>query len=171
LRWIARRTPTPSPPHRGRRRGKRSEGQGGTGTGQAIHRRTRRAAHDDCLIELTAAGSAGPVGSLTGPRPALPSRCITRPGGGELRGVVLEDEAGDGVAGRAHGELALGEPARVLELLTIDRDVAADVARDEADHELAGERPVLAADVLDVVDVDADLFLDLAPHRALQRLA
>src|SRR5262245_17560846 len=105
------------------------------------------------------------------PIPPRSSRCITRPRGGELRGVVLEDEAGDGVAGGAHGELARAASACVLELLTINCDVSADVARDEADHELAGKRPVLAADVLDVVDVNADLFLDLTPHRALQRFA
>ena len=46
----------------------------------------------------------------------------------------------------------------------IDHDVAAGVGGHEADHHLARERPVLAADVADVRDVHAGLFLDLARH-------
>src|SRR6266508_3115952 len=45
------------------------------------------------------------------------------------------------------------------------------VLRDEPHHELAREWPVLAADVADVLHVDADLFLDLAGNRALEALA
>src|SRR5207248_953549 len=68
-------------------------------------------------------------------------------------------------------EVRAGEPARVLELIRIHLDLAAGVGRDEADHELARERPVLAADVADVLHVHADLFLHLARHGALELFA
>src|SRR3989442_729744 len=86
-------------------------------------------------------------------------------------GVVLDDEPGDAVTRGAFGQVVARKPARVLQLLGVDRDLAARVAGNEADHELAGKRPVLAADVLDVLHVHADLFLHLPTHRALQRLA
>ncbi len=69
------------------------------------------------------------------------------------------------------GQRVAGEPARVLQLVLIDHHVAAGVGGHEADHHLARERPVLAADVADVRHVDAGLFLDLARHARLQRLA
>src|SRR5262249_7204779 len=86
-------------------------------------------------------------------------------------GVVRDDEARDRVARGAGRELVAVEPAGVLELVLVDRDLAARVPGDEADHELAGERPVLAPDVLDVADVDAHLFLDFARDCPLERLA
>src|SRR5262249_58864501 len=63
------------------------------------------------------------------------------------------------------------EPARVLELLGVDDEIAPRIGRDEADHHLAREGPVLAADVTNVLHVDADLFLDLARDTALERFA
>src|SRR5262245_2067601 len=85
--------------------------------------------------------------------------------------IILDDEPRDTVAGGTAGERVAGEPPRVLELVGVDGDLAARVLGDEAHHELARERPVLAADVLDVLHVDADFLLHLALHRALQTLA
>ena len=85
--------------------------------------------------------------------------------------VVLDDVAGDGMPGRSGGQGVHVEPARVLQLIAVDDDVAARIAGDEPDHELARKGPVLAADVRDVLHVDADLFLHLARHAALERLA
>src|SRR5438128_8774706 len=73
---------------------------------------------------------------------------------------VGENPPRDRVARGPVRELVAREPPRVLELVGIDGDLAAGVGRDEAHHELARERPVLAADVPDVLHVDADLF----PH-------
>ena len=86
-------------------------------------------------------------------------------------GEVADDPARDGVPRGADRHRVAREPARVLQLLAVDGDLAARVARHEADHDLARERPVLAPHVLDVLDVDADLFLHLARHAALERLA
>jgi hypothetical protein len=75
------------------------------------------------------------------------------------------------VTAREVGQRAAGEPASVVQLVAVDDDITAGVGGDEADHHLAREGPVLAADVVDVLHVHADLFLDLARHAALQRLA
>src|SRR4029453_18858325 len=85
--------------------------------------------------------------------------------------VIGDDETGVRVAGGAGRELVAVEPARVLQLFLVDRDLAAGIAGDEADHELAREGPVLAPDVLDVGDVDAALLLHLTGDGALERLA
>src|SRR5207302_941770 len=94
---------------------------------------------------------------------AARSRLHLRPG------VVVDDEARDRVAREQARQGVAGEPARVLQLLRVDDEVAAGVGGDEADHHLARERPVLAADVADVLHVDADLLLDLARDAALER--
>src|SRR5712691_1713786 len=85
--------------------------------------------------------------------------------------VILDDEPRDRVPRRPDGQRVAREPARVLQLLAVDGDLAARVLRDEADHELAREGPVLAADVLDLLHVHADFFLHLAGDGALQRFA
>src|SRR6266850_851224 len=85
--------------------------------------------------------------------------------------VVLDDEPRDRMARGPDRQRVAWEPARVLQLLLIDGDLAAGVLGDEADHELAGEGPVLAPDVLDVLHVHADFFLYLAGDGAFQRLA
>src|SRR5262249_4027134 len=59
-------------------------------------------------------------------------------GPGSGPGVVRDDEARDRVARGAGRELVAVEPAGVLELVLVDRDLAARVPGDEADHELAG---------------------------------
>src|SRR3989442_2223182 len=89
---------------------------------------------------------------------------------GRSAAEVVDEKARDAVARREPGQARAGEPAGVLQLLRIDLDLAARVGGDEADHELAREGPVLAADVRDVRHVDSDLFLHLARHGALERL-
>src|SRR5262249_22777097 len=84
---------------------------------------------------------------------------------------VVDQIARDAVARGEAREGRAREPARVLELLGVHLDLAARVGGDEADHQLAREGPVLAADIGDVLHVDADLFLHLARHAALERLA
>src|SRR3984893_14303418 len=86
-------------------------------------------------------------------------------------GVVAQDEAGDAVARGTIGELIAGKPPRVLELRAVHAHLAAGIVGHEAQHDLARKRPVLGAHVADVLHVDAELFLELAGHRALQRLA
>ena len=51
------------------------------------------------------------------------------------------------------------------------RTYAARIGGHESDHELARKRPVLAGDVLEIADLHADLFADLAAGGGLQRLA
>ena len=63
------------------------------------------------------------------------------------------------------------EPAGLGELAVVCDDLAAGPARGEADHERAGERPRLAAEVAHVVDRDPGLLVDLAGDGLLERLA
>src|SRR5262245_43660044 len=93
------------------------------------------------------------------------SLVVMRPSG--LR-VIGEDVPGDAVTRGAVGKLAAGKPPRVFQLVRVDADLATRIAGHESHHELARERPVLAAHVEDVLDVDPDLLLDLALHGALQ---
>src|SRR5215510_8982712 len=102
-----------------------------------------------------------------GSRSSIASRSIAT---GSAREVV-DQIARDAVARGQAREVRAWEPARVLELLGVHLDIAARVGGDEADHQLAWEGPVLAADVGDVLHVDTDLFLHLARHAALERLA
>src|SRR5256885_2880685 len=85
--------------------------------------------------------------------------------------VMLDDEPRDRMARGPDRQRVAWEPARVLQLLLIDGELAAGVLGDEAGHELTGEGPVLAPDVLDVLHVHADFFLHLAGDGAFQRLA
>ena len=48
---------------------------------------------------------------------------------------------------------------------------AARVFSPEGDHQRIGERPALAAEVAQVVDLDPDLFAHFADHGILDRLA
>src|SRR5262244_3595008 len=84
---------------------------------------------------------------------------------------MIDDEPRDRMPCRQARQRVAREPASVLELVGVDDEITAGICRDEADHHLARERPILAADVADVLDVDADLLLDLAGDTALQRLA
>src|SRR5713101_8279453 len=84
--------------------------------------------------------------------------------------VVPHDVAGDAVTRGTIGQGVAGEPARVLQLRVIHAELAARIGRHEAQHDLAREGPVLAAHVVDVLDVHAHLFLDFAGHAALERL-
>src|SRR5678816_2735100 len=82
---------------------------------------------------------------------------------------MLEDEPGDAVTRGPVRQRVTGEPACILELVGVDANVTTGVGGHEADHELAGKRPVLAAHVGDVGHVDPDLLLDLARHASLER--
>src|SRR5262249_53270824 len=84
--------------------------------------------------------------------------------------VVLDDEPRDRMARGPDRQRVAWEPARVLQLLLIDGDLTAGVLGDEADHELAGEGPVLAPYVLEVLHGHANFFRHLAGEGAFQRL-
>src|SRR5215468_5624915 len=84
--------------------------------------------------------------------------------------VVIDDEPRDRMPRRQTRQRVARKPPRVLELLGVDDEIAAGIGGDETDHHLAREGPVLAADVADVLHVDADLFLDLARDTAFERL-
>src|SRR2546428_13094141 len=85
--------------------------------------------------------------------------------------VMLDDEPRDRMARGPDRQRVAWEPARVLQLLLIDGDLAAGVLGDEADHELTGEGPVLAPDVRDALPVHAAFFLHPAADGASHRPA
>src|SRR5207244_2828473 len=77
-------------------------------------------------------------------------------------GEVLEDPAGDRVPRGSRGQRRAREPARVRQLLPLDRDLAARVRGDGPDHELAREGAGLAHAGLAGVHAHGALFLALA---------
>src|SRR5882672_5052776 len=93
------------------------------------------------------------------------ARQVLRPG------VVVDDEARDRVARGQTRQRVAGEPARVLQLLRVDDEVAAGVGGDEADHHLAREGPVLAADVAYLSHIHADPHFEPARNASDQILA
>src|SRR4029077_19701321 len=84
---------------------------------------------------------------------------------------IVDQLAGDRQTARKLGQVLAREPARVDQLGLLDAQVAADPARGEADHQRVRERPGLAREVRDLIDLDADLFLELAGDALLERLA
>src|SRR5690349_4397281 len=78
---------------------------------------------------------------------------------------VLDEPPGDRDARRQEdvprrdglGELRPGQPPGVRDLLPVDADRDGAGAGDEAEHEAGRERPGLAAEVLDLPDVEAGL--------------
>src|SRR5690606_14314747 len=68
-------------------------------------------------------------------------------------------------------DLIAAEPADILELGLVTRDLAAERLGEEADHQGGGDRPGLAGKIAYATDADAGLLEDLAPHRVLERFA
>ncbi|MCY1372429.1 hypothetical protein D9M69_596340 [compost metagenome] len=63
------------------------------------------------------------------------------------------------------------EPLRILDLIDLHDDLAGRIFGMEAEHQRMRERPALAAQVLQVLDLDPHLFAHLARHALLDRLA
>ncbi|KDA06681.1 hypothetical protein DC31_09385 [Microbacterium sp. CH12i] len=69
-------------------------------------------------------------------------------------------------------DLFTSEPANIDDLLAVRTSTTfIGCGRTEAQHERAGVRPRLRADVADRVQAHSGLFLDLTVHRELQRFA
>src|SRR4051794_27234231 len=83
---------------------------------------------------------------------------------------VVNQAAGDADARRDVGEFIDAEPVGSSELARVDGDLARSPLRAEAEHQRVREGPGLAAEILDVGDLDPHLLADLAAHRRLQRL-
>ena len=69
---------------------------------------------------------------------------------------------GDGARLGACGAVGWVEPAGIGELFFLEGDVAAFIFGGEAQHELCGEGPALAAEVTDVLDGETCLFAHFA---------
>jgi len=74
---------------------------------------------------------------------------------------VFYDPAGDAAAGRKIGECIALKPAGILQFMRIDADLTPGVVSNKTGHYLGRKRPVLAADVTDVADLDSGLLPDL----------
>ena len=78
---------------------------------------------------------------------------------------------GDGARLGAGGAVGWVKPAGIGELFFLEGDVAAFIFGGEAQHELCGEGPALAAEVADVLDGKACLFTHFAGDGVFKRLA
>src|SRR6476661_7680836 len=88
-----------------------------------------------------------------------------------LVSVVVDQFAGDAESRRDRRQVMRGEEFGVGDFVRFDADLARFVLCGVSDHKRVREGPGLAAEVLDAVHFDADLFLDLPVHGLFQRLA
>ncbi len=79
--------------------------------------------------------------------------------------------AGNGPRRRQRRQLIDAKPARILDLVFLHDDFATGIFGVEAEHQRMRERPALAADVVQVLHLDADFLAHLARHAMLHRFA
>jgi hypothetical protein len=63
------------------------------------------------------------------------------------------------------------KPARLSQLLRVDRDLLGEAFAQKAHHQARRKRPGLTGQVFHPADVNAGFFVNLAPHALLKRLA
>src|SRR5215471_6530591 len=83
----------------------------------------------------------------------------------------VDHAASDGDLGRQERQPVEVEPIGLHDLAAVDGEIAAGMLGEKGHHERAAEGPRLAGEIAKVGDVDADLLLDLAHGRLLERLA
>src|ERR1041385_2705697 len=101
------------------------------------------------------------------PAPADMMRNGDRPGQRNLRRVVRPTGGA-----RHHGaDLVAMKPARLRQLLRIDRDLLREALAQKAHHQARREWPGLAGKVFYATDADVGFLVNLAPHALFKRLS
>src|SRR5690606_9403626 len=111
----------------------------------------------------------GPTRKSGRQAPAFSRRRSLRPA--QFAQGVLDELARDAEATGKLRQVLRIEPLGVRKLRRIGLQLAAGVLRAERDHQRVGERPALAAEVAQPVDLDADLLAHLAAHGFLDGFA